>query len=78
MARFGTDYPVRFLSGFRSAFADHQPANLPLAEDWGYLGRVLDMFALSDLATRPAGHPVAEQAAALIRRWVTEGVPRSS
>jgi Ser/Thr protein kinase RdoA (MazF antagonist) len=78
MARFGDDYPARFLDGFRSAFADHQPADLPLAEDWGYLGRVLDMFALSDLVTRPAGHPVAEQAAERIRRWVTGGVPRSS
>jgi Ser/Thr protein kinase RdoA (MazF antagonist) len=78
MARFGDDYPGRFLDGFRSGFADHQPADLALAEDWGYLGRVLDMFALSDLVTRPAGHPVAEQAAEQIRRWVTDGVPRSS
>jgi aminoglycoside phosphotransferase (APT) family kinase protein len=78
MARFGDDYPARFLDGFRSAFADHQPADLALAEDWGYLGRVLDMFALSDLVTRPAGHPVAEQAAEQIRRWITDCVPRSS
>ena len=78
MARFGDGYPARFLDGFRSAFAGHQPADLALAEDWGYLGRVLDMFALSDLVTRPAGHPVAEQAAEQIRRWVTDGVPRSS
>jgi aminoglycoside phosphotransferase (APT) family kinase protein len=77
MARFGADYPARFLSGFRTAFADHQPADLALAEDWGYLGRVLDMFALSDLVTRPAGHPVAEQAAEQIRRWVADGVPQS-
>jgi aminoglycoside phosphotransferase (APT) family kinase protein len=78
MARFGDDYPAGFLDGFRSAFADHRPADLPLAEDWGYLGRVLDMFALSDLVTRPAGNPVAEQAAEQIRRWVTDGVPASS
>jgi hypothetical protein len=43
--------------------------------DWVYLGRVMDMFALSDLAARPEGHPVADQAAAEIRRWITEGVP---
>jgi aminoglycoside phosphotransferase (APT) family kinase protein len=77
MARFGTDYPARFLDGFRTAFADHQPAGAVLAEDWGYLGRVLDMFALSDLVTRALGHPVADQAAALLRRWVAEGVPRT-
>ncbi|MDT5024431.1 MAG: hypothetical protein QOE61_857, partial [Micromonosporaceae bacterium] len=76
MARFGADYPARFLDGFRTAFADHHPADPALAEDWGYLGRVLDMFALSDLVTRPVGHPVAGQAADQVRRWVAEGVPR--
>ncbi len=78
MARFGADYPARFLDGFRTAFADHQPVDLALAEDWDYLGRVLDMFALSDLVTRPVGHPVAEQAAEQVRRWVAEGVPDSA
>jgi Ser/Thr protein kinase RdoA (MazF antagonist) len=77
MTRFGADYPTRFVTAFRAAFADHQPAGLPLAEDWIYLGHVLDMFALSDLLTRPARHPVADQAAEQVRRWVTEGVPRS-
>lgn len=77
MARFGTDYPAGFLDGFRTAFADHQPADVVVAENWGYLGRVLDMFALSDLVTRPVGHPVADQAAEQIRRWVVEGVPRA-
>ncbi|WP_285776875.1 phosphotransferase [Microtetraspora sp. NBRC 13810] len=33
------------------------------------------MNALSDLVTRPAGHPVADQAAQRIRDWVAEGVP---
>lgn len=77
MARFGDDYPAGFLDGFRIAFADHQPTDLPLIEDWAYLGRVLDMFALSDLVTRPAGHAIADQAALQIRRWVAEGIPRS-
>lgn len=76
MVRFGADYPVPFLDGFRRAFAEHQPADLALVEEWSHLGRVLDMFALSDLVTRPAGHPVAEQAAEQIRRWVTDGIPR--
>ena len=69
--------PPVSLNGFRSAFADHHPADLPLAGDWGYLGRVLDMFALSNLVTRPAGHPIAKQAAEQIRRWAADGIPRS-
>jgi Ser/Thr protein kinase RdoA (MazF antagonist) len=76
MVRFGADYPDGFLAGFRHAFADQQPADLARAEEHGYLGRVLDMFALSDLVTRPVGHPVADQAAEQIRRWVRDGVPR--
>jgi len=51
------------------------PAGRSDAEDWDYLGRVLDMFALSDLVTRPAGHAVADQAARQIRLWVASGVP---
>ncbi|RKR86382.1 aminoglycoside phosphotransferase (APT) family kinase protein [Micromonospora pisi] len=77
MARFGADYPARFLDGFRTAFAEHQPADLAVPEEWGYLGRVLDMFALSDLVTRPLGHPVADQAAEQIRHWIAAGVPRT-
>jgi aminoglycoside phosphotransferase (APT) family kinase protein len=70
MARF--EPPRRFLDGFRAAVGEHQPD-----EEWEYLGRVLDMFALSDLLTRPDGHPVADRAAGLVRRWVAEGVPRA-
>lgn len=75
MVRFGTDYPAPFLDGFRTGFADHQPVEP--APHWDYLGHVLDMFALSELVTRPLGHPVADQAAEQIRRWVARGVPRS-
>lgn len=77
MTRFAADYPAGFLDGFRAAFARHQPAGLPLASNWEYLGRVLDMFALSDLATRPPAHPIAGQAADEIRRWVTHGMPET-
>ncbi|GIF02742.1 hypothetical protein Asi03nite_02800 [Actinoplanes siamensis] len=75
MVRFGADYPEGFLEGFRAGFAEHQPANLPLVESWAHTGRVLDMFALSDLVTRPVGHAVADQAAEQIRLWVRHGVP---
>lgn len=78
MARFGDEYPAGFLDGFRTAFADHQPTDLPLVDHWAYLGRVLDMFALSDLVTRPIGHAIADRAAMQLRRWVTDGIPRPS
>jgi aminoglycoside phosphotransferase (APT) family kinase protein len=70
MARFGGDYPPDFLAAFLSAFGG--AATDP---DWLYLGRVLDMFALSDLVTRPPGNPVADQAATVIRAWAAAGVP---
>jgi hypothetical protein len=72
MLRFGADYPAGFTEGFREGFG----AYLPPDDDWAYLGHVLDMFALSDLVTRPAGHPVADRAGEEIGRWVAGGVPR--
>jgi aminoglycoside phosphotransferase (APT) family kinase protein len=75
MLRFGGDYPALFADGFRSGFARYQPDGLPRASDWAYLGHVLDMFALSDLVTRPPGHSVADQAAGQVRRWIADGVP---
>jgi hypothetical protein len=77
MARFGADYPAGFLDGFRAGFNEQQPAGLPLIGNWAHVGRVLDMFALSDLVTRPVGHAVADQAAEQIRRWVAHGVPET-
>ncbi|MEU4564289.1 phosphotransferase [Actinoplanes sp. NPDC023936] len=68
MARFSDDYPAGFRDGFRDGFAGNQ--SLPVAADWAYLGDVLDMFALSDLTTRPVGHIVADRAAEHIRRLV--------
>jgi aminoglycoside phosphotransferase (APT) family kinase protein len=76
MTRFGGDYPAAFAGGFRAGFAAGLPDDLARDEDWPYLGRVMDMFALSDLVTRPSGrHPVADRAAAEIRRWLTHGIP---
>ncbi|MEO3817803.1 phosphotransferase [Plantactinospora sp. B24E8] len=77
MVRFGADDPARYVVGFRRGFAEHQPDDLPLVEQWARLGRILDMFALSDLVTRPFGNPVADRAAEVIRDWVADGVPRS-
>jgi Ser/Thr protein kinase RdoA (MazF antagonist) len=77
MMRFAQDYPAGYADGFAAAFVGGQPADLPPPQEWSYLGRVLDMFALSDLVTRPLGHPVADQAAEVIKRWIAEGVPRA-
>ncbi len=77
MVRFGGDYPQPFLRGFVAAFADHLPEDLGAPAEFGYLGRVLDMFALSDLVTRAPGHPVADRAARQIRQWLADGVPVS-
>lgn len=77
MLRFGTTYPAGFRDGFRTSFAAYQPADLPLVEHWLYLGHVHDMFALSELATRPPGHPIADQATDQMRRWLADGIPDS-
>jgi len=66
MLRFAADYPAGFVAGFRDGFGD----------DLAYAGRVLDMFALSDLVTRPDGNPVADRAARLIRHRLAAGMPR--
>jgi aminoglycoside phosphotransferase (APT) family kinase protein len=76
MARFGAGYPAGFLDGFRTGFADHRPVGATLHDDWEHLGHVLDMFALSELVTRPAGHPVAEQAAERIRQRIADETSR--
>ncbi len=74
MMRFDRDYPPSFVHAFADAFSDHLPEDLD-TPDFGYLGRVLDMFALSDLLTRPPGHPIADQAAEQVRQWLAQGVP---
>jgi aminoglycoside phosphotransferase (APT) family kinase protein len=66
MLRFDSAGP--YGAGFREGFG--------LTEETAYLGRVLDMFALSDLLTRDADNPIADRAANVIREWVRTGVPR--
>lgn len=66
MLRFDSAGP--FGAGFREGFG--------LTEEAAYLGRVLDMFALSDLLTRDASNPIADRAAEVIREWVRTGIPR--
>jgi aminoglycoside phosphotransferase (APT) family kinase protein len=76
MARFGADYPPAFMPAFAEGFAAGL-ADLPPVDGWAYIGRVFDMFAITDLVTRPEGHEVADQAALIIREWTKTGVPRT-
>lgn len=73
MARFGAGYPAGFLDGFRTGFAERQPADLPLVEDWAYVGRVLDMFAFERPGDPPGGacrcRPGGRADAALDPEW---------
>jgi Ser/Thr protein kinase RdoA (MazF antagonist) len=69
MLRFADDYPADFVDGFRSGYGAAQPAR----PDWEQIGRVLDMFALSDLVGRPSGHVVADRAAVEVRRRIAAG-----
>lgn len=69
MTRFGADYPEDFVNAFRESFGSHHP------DGWEYLGWVLDMFALSDLVTRPPGHKIADQAATRIHALTTQTPP---
>lgn len=75
MSRFDPGHPRGFLHGFLEAYQQQQPQDLPLQQEWRYLGQVLDMFALSDLVTRPVGHPIADLAAERIEQLVTQGLP---
>ena len=61
MLRFSADYPTAFVDGSRAGY-DHP--------DWEQIGRAIDLFALSDLATRPAGHDIADRAALEMRRRI--------
>lgn len=75
MLRFGAALTPAFRDGFTAAFAEHQPTDLPLVAEWRYLGRLLDMFALSELVTRPDDNPIADQAADVVRQWLADGIP---
>lgn len=72
MTRFAGDYPTGYVDAFHAAYAAALPRDLPPDEDWRYLGGVLDLFALSDLVTRPKRHPIADRAAERIRGLVAD------
>jgi len=72
MLRHAVDYPAAYVDGFRAGYGEGVPAGV----SWEYLGAVIDMFALSDLVTRPGAHPVADLAAGRIRSLLGGGLGR--
>jgi aminoglycoside phosphotransferase (APT) family kinase protein len=64
MVRFGADLPpgfeAEFIAGFRAAGG-------VLPDDWRAVSRALDLFAVADFLTRPAGHVFLAKAVRLIR-----------
>ncbi|HLR84808.1 MAG TPA: phosphotransferase, partial [Nocardioidaceae bacterium] len=72
MLRHAVDYPAAYVDGFRAGYGEGVPAGV----SWEYLGAVIDMFALSDLVTRPGAHPVADLAAGRIRSLLDGGLDR--
>lgn len=73
MLRQASDHPCAYVEGFVAGYGELVAAGI----DWEYLGAVIDMFALSDLVTRPLGHPIADQAAERIRGLIADGLDRS-
>ena len=69
LLRHADDYPAGFVEGFRTTYG----AGTSIA-DWEYLGTVIDMFALSELVTRPVGMYPADRAAGRIRALLDTGV----
>ncbi|MDN5855866.1 MAG: phosphotransferase [Actinomycetia bacterium] len=72
MLRHADAYPIAYVDGFRAGYA----AGSPVGVDWEYLGAVIDMFALSDLVTRPGVHPIADLAATRIRALIANALGR--
>lgn len=72
MLRFPRDLGPGFADSLPSAYVD---AGGWLPDRWEELGDALDLFALSDLLTRGAGHPVAVKAAEAVCRKVRQYLP---
>ncbi|MEW4460002.1 phosphotransferase [Roseibium algicola] len=70
--RFREDYPPGFLEAFVEGFESQASY---LTEQWQLQARVLDMFALCELATKPKGHPIGDKAEVVIRSWIAGGIP---
>jgi aminoglycoside phosphotransferase (APT) family kinase protein len=63
MLRFGSDLPAGFAEGFTAGYV---AAGGALPDGWREISRAIDLYALADFLTRPAGHEIARKAVALI------------
>jgi aminoglycoside phosphotransferase (APT) family kinase protein len=64
MLRFGGEIPAAFADGFADGF---RAGGGELPPDWREVSAALDLFALADLLTRPAGHRYFLKAVAALR-----------
>ncbi|WP_345346467.1 phosphotransferase family protein [Actinoallomurus liliacearum] len=70
LLRFGDELPPGFIERFPSAYRE---AGGVLPSQWRQASRALDLFAIADLLTRPADHPLAVKAAHLAHSIVAAG-----
>ncbi|HEX3788321.1 MAG TPA: phosphotransferase [Pseudonocardiaceae bacterium] len=63
MLRFRADLPDAFVDGFVAGLGELPP-------DWARLAADLDLFALADLLTRPADHPLMAKVLAVVRQRI--------
>ena len=70
MLRFGRELPAGFAEGFTGGYL---AAGGELPEGWRQVSEAIDLYALADFLTRPAGHEIAGKAAALIAERIRAG-----
>ncbi|MBG0818691.1 phosphotransferase family protein [Planomonospora sp. ID82291] len=75
MLRYPGELPPGFQHGFLAAYHDSGGA---LPQHWEEISCALDLFALSELLTRPAGHPMAAKALAVLRERIKDRPSRGS
>jgi len=68
MLRFTSEIPPAFAAAFTGGFG---AAGGRLPADWREISRALDLYALAELLTRPAGHRYFGKAVAAIRERLT-------
>jgi aminoglycoside phosphotransferase (APT) family kinase protein len=76
MLRFGGELPDGFAAGFTGGYL---AAGGELPDGWREISQALDLYALADFLTRPAGHEIARKAVARLRARMTqvaERIPR--
>lgn len=71
MLRFAEDYPADYVTGFIAGLRD---GGATLPPGWRETSAAMDLFALADLLTRPAGHPLADKVVRVVRQRLSAGL----